>query len=202
MALIHQRRNTVAKLVPFVVGLVVMLCIGWILFPRVLYVEKPQPMNFSHLKHGGQIDLTCDSCHSFRQDGSFKGIPDIATCVPCHENTNSQSPDEALLIADYIEKNREIPWRVYSRQPICVYFAHAPHVLMAKIDCQTCHGPKQEEKVMPVYEQNWITTYSRNIWGNNIAGLKLHSWDRMKMDDCADCHRERNAPNGCFVCHK
>ena len=104
MALIHQRRNTVAELVPFVVGLVVMLCIGWILFPRVLYVEKPQPMNFSHLKHGGQIDLTCDSCHSFRQDGSFKGIPDIATCVPCHENTNSQSPDEALLIADYIEK--------------------------------------------------------------------------------------------------
>jgi len=202
MALRYQRRNPVAELIPFVVGLVVMLCVGWILFPKALYVEKPQPMNFSHLKHGEQVDLTCDSCHSFRPDGTFVGIPDIATCVPCHETLNSQSPDEALLVNNYIAENREIPWRVYSRQPICVYFAHAPHVLTAKIDCQTCHGPKQQENILPVYEQNWITGYSRDIWGRNISGLNSNSWDSMKMADCADCHRERKAPDNCFVCHK
>jgi uncharacterized paraquat-inducible protein A len=43
-----------------------------------------------------------------------------------------------------------------------------------------------------------------DIWGRNIAGYKKNTWDRMKMDDCADCHTQKGKENNnaCFVCHK
>jgi len=43
-----------------------------------------------------------------------------------------------------------------------------------------------------------------------MLGLKKNSWDRMKMDDCVECHeRQELAPtsvqtekDACFVCHQ
>jgi hypothetical protein len=77
------------------------------------------------------------------------------------------------------------------------------------MECVTCHGPIGESESLKVYEQNRITGYSRDIWGSNIAGIKRNSWDRMKMDDCAECHAQAKVPagsvqtekDGCFVCH-
>jgi hypothetical protein len=108
-----------------------------------------------------------------------------------------------------VAKDREVPWLIYSRQPDCVFFSHAAHVISGQMDCVTCHGHIGESTSLKVYEENRITGYSRDIWGKNIAGIKRNSWDRMKMDDCADCHRENNVNQnsvqtqrgGCFVCH-
>jgi hypothetical protein len=83
-------------------------------------------------------------------------------------------------------------------------------VKKAGMDCVTCHGPAGEATSSRVYQQNRISGYSRDIWGHNIAGIKRNSWDRMKMDDCAECHANANVPagsvqtqrDGCFVCHK
>jgi cytochrome c553 len=70
-----------------------------------------------------------------------------------------------------------------------VFFSHAAHIKGADMDCVTCHGHIGESKSLKVYEQNRITGYSRDIWGENIAGFKKNPWDRMKMDDCAECHQ-------------
>jgi hypothetical protein len=72
------------------------------------------------------------------------------------------------------------------------------------MECRTCHGDHGKTMVLPAYEKNRISGYSINIWGKNIAGIKTNSWDRMKMDDCADCHtkKEHEEDNACFVCHK
>jgi hypothetical protein len=43
-----------------------------------------------------------------------------------------------------------------------------------------------------------------------MLGVKRNSWDRMKMDDCAECHAGAHVnpgsvqtqKDGCFVCHK
>jgi hypothetical protein len=67
-----------------------------------------------------------------------------------------------------------------------------------------------ESTTLRVYESNRITGYSRDIWGHNIAGFKRNTWDRMKMDDCAECHQQKKEmlgsvqtqKEGCFVCHK
>ena len=193
----------------FVVGLIAALIVGWIVFPLALYSEKSQPLHFSHASHGPESDagMECEECHFFHEDGTFSGIPGIEKCMECHgdpESPLSESAEEKKLFTDYVEPEKEIPWLVYSRQPDCVYFPHIAHVKMAQIECKVCHGDFATRKISPPYKVNRLTGYSIDIWGRNIAGYKKNTWDRMKMDDCADCHTQKGKENNnaCFVCHK
>lgn len=196
-------------IVAFIVGLIVSLIIGWILFPKLLYSKKKQPIDFNHQVHTDSVEDGCESCHYFRDDGSFSGIPKLELCIECHEEVQGEDPEEQIFVEKYVSKGKEVPWLIYSKQPPCVYFSHAPHVRLAKMDCITCHGQIGESTHSRIYEKNRITGYSRDIWGKNIAGFKKHSWDRMKMDDCSECHVKNNVnqgsvqtqKGGCFVCH-
>ena len=174
----------------FIVGLVISLIIGWVVFPKLLYSQKKQPIDFNHELHNQEVDEGCVSCHFFREDGSFAGVPKNEQCAGCHEEVLGESSDEAILVEEYIAKDKEIPWLIYSKQPDCVFFSHAAHVKMAEMDCKTCHGPIGESTNLKTYEENRITGYSRDIWGKNISGIKKNEWDRMKMSDCAACHKE------------
>mgnify|MGYP006287892581 FL=1 len=194
----------------FMVGFVLSLVVGWVIFPKLLYSQKKQPIDFNHALHVDLVDEGCESCHFFREDGSFSGAPQLAQCIDCHADIMTDTENEIKFYEEYVQKNREIPWLVYSKQPQCVYFSHVAHVKMGQMDCVTCHGHIGASTELPIYEQNRISLYSRNIWGKNIGGFKKNSWDRMKMDDCAECHvREgvrqasvQTGKGGCFVCHK
>jgi len=175
----------------FIVGLVASLIVGWVLFPKALYSQKEQPINFNHKLHTEEVEDGCVSCHYFREDGSFSGIPKLESCMECHEEALGESEDEAVFIEQYVDKDREVPWLVYSKQPACVFFSHAAHVEAGGMDCVTCHGHIGESETSRVYEENRITGYSRDIWGKSIAGFASDPWDRMKMDDCAKCHAEK-----------
>lgn len=189
--------------VAFGVGLVSHLFLGWIIFPMLLYGSKEQPIDFNHKIHQEAVDEGCESCHFFREDGSFNGIPKLEKCAECHEDQMGESPEEARLVEEYIGPGKEIPWHVYSQQPQCVFFSHAAHVVMGKIECVTCHGPIGESEHLRPYEYNRITLYSRDIWGQSPAGYTTNTWDRMKMDVCAECHEEKKGgKDACFVCHK
>ena len=193
----------------FILGLIASLLVGWVAFPTLLYSQKKQPIDFNHALHNGLVDNGCESCHFFREDGSYAGAPKLAQCIECHEEANSEDPEEIRFVEEYVKKEREVPWLVYSRQPPCVFFSHAAHVKAAGMDCVTCHGHIGESETLKVYEENRITGISRDIWGRNIAGIKRNSWDRMKMDDCADCHAQarmsggsvQTQRDGCLVCH-
>lgn len=194
----------------FILGLVASLVVGWVVFPKLLYSQKKQPVDFNHALHMELVDDECQSCHFFREDGSYSGVPKLAQCIDCHEDVNGEDPEEEKFVTEYVAKDREVPWLIYSRQPDCVFFSHAAHVISGKMECVTCHGHIGESTSLKVYEENRITGYSRDIWGKNIAGFKRNTWDRMKMDDCAACHRENNVNQGsvqthrggCFVCHQ
>ena len=194
----------------FILGLVASLVVGWVIFPKLLYSQKKQPVDFNHALHMELVDDGCQSCHFFREDGTYSGVPKLAQCIDCHEDVNGEDPEEEKFVTEYVAQNREVPWLIYSRQPDCVFFSHAAHVISGKMDCVTCHGHIGESTSLRVYQENRITRYSRDIWGHNIAGFKRNSWDRMKMNDCAACHRENNVNQnsvqthrgGCFVCHK
>jgi hypothetical protein len=180
------------------------LGLGFWATPQILYAEKPQPFQFSHKLHMEQVDDECNSCHSFREDGSFSGIPSKKVCMECHEeDPMGDTPEEKVFTEQYIKENKPIPWQVYSRQPPCVFFSHAAHVANAEIECAQCHGDHgQTEKLRP-YEYNRLTTYSRDIWGPSMLSVILDDPPlRMKMDDCAKCHRENGVRDACFVCHK
>jgi hypothetical protein len=193
----------------FLAGLIIALIVGWIVFPALLYYEKRQPLNFSHASHGPESSagLDCEECHFFYQDGTFSGIPGINKCMECHADPDSplsEDPEETTLFNEYVKQLKEIPWLVYSRQPDCVYFPHIAHIKMAQIECRICHGDFSNRKTLPAYKVNRLSRYSIDIWGRNISGLSKNSWDRMKMDDCAQCHTKKGKEhnNACFVCHK
>ena len=194
----------------FIIGLVASLVLGWVIFPQLLYSKKKQPIDFNHALHNEEVDESCESCHFFREDGTYSGVPKLAQCIDCHEEVNGEDPEEEKFVTQYVAKGREVPWLVYARQPDCVFFSHVAHVKMGEMDCVTCHGHIGESESLKVYETNRITGYSRDIWGKNIAGIKYNSWDRMKMDDCSECHQRDNVnqgsvqsgKGGCFVCHK
>ena len=194
----------------FVIGFALSLVVGWGIFPKLLYSKKKQPVDFNHAMHLELVDEGCESCHFFRADGSFSGAPTLAQCIGCHDEMQGDTANEMNFYENYVQKDREVPWLIYAKQPQCVFFSHVAHVKMGNMDCVTCHGFIGESTQLPIYEQNRISLYSRNIWGKNIGGFKENTWDRMKMDDCSECHvREgvrqasvQTAKGGCFVCHK
>ncbi len=199
----------------FLAGLVPALLAGWVIFPMALYSSQEQPFNFSHVVHTnpdigieGETELeVCMYCHYFREDGTFVGIPKLDTCTMCHDDPEfpyTETEDEKIFLTEYVAEGKEIPWLVYSRQPDCVYFSHIAHVKMGGVECGTCHGDHGQSEELKVYKENRLTGYSIDIWGRNIAGYKVNTWDRMKMDDCAECHTEmgHEENNACFVCHK
>jgi menaquinone reductase, multiheme cytochrome c subunit len=188
----------------FFAGLFGMLGMGWLGFPRVLYRTSTQPLAFSHKVHtGDKGGMKCEDCHALREDGSFAGIPAVEKCGGCHSQPLTNSAGEKVLVEKFVTPNREVPWLVYARQPENVYFPHAPHVKLAKIKCEECHGPHGATDKLRPYEENRISGYSRDIWGAHIGRVSFGTKrPGMKMDDCTGCHAERGLSHSCLDCHK
>ena len=194
----------------FFIGFMASLFVGWAVFPQLLYSKIDQPIGFNHALHNELVDDGCQSCHFFREDGTFAGTPKLAQCIDCHEEVLGESEDEYRFVTEYVEKDREVPWLIYSRQPDCVFFSHSAHVLKANMECVTCHGHIGTSDHLKPYEENRITGYSRDIWGHNISRINKDPWDSMKMNDCSNCHLETKGMQSsvqtdreaCFVCHK
>jgi len=204
-------------LIYFLAGFIPALIVGWIVYPMALYSEQQQPINFSHDLHTdpeiaegieGVTEIErCLYCHAFRDDGTFVGIPKLEKCTECHDDPESplgETPEEEIFLKTYVAEEKEVPWLVYSRQPDNVYFSHIAMVKMGNTACETCHGDHAKTDRLPLYQKNRLTGYSINIWGKNLLGYKVNSYDRMKMDDCAECHTKKGFEenNACFVCHK
>jgi hypothetical protein len=184
-------------------GLAVALFVGWILFPRVLYVQKHQPLDFLHKTHAEKSGVAdCAECHTIREDGTFAGLPPMEKCAGCHSDRIGDSKAEATLVNTYIKTGNEPPWLVYSRQPANVWFSHAIHVKRAGLACKECHSSYGESDQVRVYQVNRISGYSRDLWGHSISRLRRAPHEGMKMSDCEDCHRRRNVEVGCLGCHE
>lgn len=173
----------IMDLIVFLAGFGAALVFGWVVFPNLLYSQKAQPMDFSHVAHQ---DSSCEDCHHLRADGTYTGIPRVEKCKECHESPMGSSEAERILVEEYIQKDREIPWRVYSWQPDNVFFSHAAHKSQG-FECVQCHRDVSKEKSLPVYRENILTGYSKQT---------------MKMIDCEKCHADRGVNNECGVCHK
>jgi hypothetical protein len=191
------------KLFFFGFGLAVALFAGWIAFPRALYVQKHQPLDFLHKTHAEKSGVAdCAECHIIRADGTFAGLPAMEKCAGCHSERIGDSKAEATLVDTYIKTGNETPWLVYSRQPANVWFSHAIHVKRAGLNCAECHSNYGDSDQVRVYQVNRISGYSRDIWGHSISRLRRAPHEGMKMSDCEDCHRRRNVEAGCLGCHE
>jgi hypothetical protein len=173
----------------FLAGFAAALAFGWLAFPRLRYVNTDQPLDFSHAVHTSEATgLGCADCHSVAEDGRFTGIPRLETCANCHSEPIGAAPGEKRLVDEFVDRGREIPWLVYSRQPDNVRFPHAPHVGRAEIACERCHGAHGTSESLARVETNRISGYSRGA---------------LTMDECESCHRERGrGALACLGCHR
>ena len=118
--------------------------------------------------------MTCDSCHQPSTDGKKMQIPNVPTCMICHQSVAKASPEIQKM--DRLKKaGLDLDWiRVY-QLPNFVFFNHQKH-LDAKVGCQVCHGTVGEQDV-------------------------LRQERETSMVACINCHKLRKAPVSCGLCH-
>ena len=150
-----------------------------------------QPIHYSHKIHAGANQIECKYCHSSARVSKHSGIPSLNVCMNCHEYIAEYNGEEDLengytkdfytneikklyLAVGWDEENqvytgntKPVKWVRIHNLPDFVYFNHAQHAQVAKIECQTCHGPVEEMEIM-------------------------YQYSPLTMGWCIDCHRESN----------
>ena len=187
---------------PFAAGVAIALAAGWIAFPRAIYRNRQQPVDFSHKVHAEKAGTKCEDCHAFRDDGTYAGVPALEKCTGCHGAPMGTTPAEKRFIDSYVTPNREPAWLSYARQPENVFFSHATHVRLGGLKCEDCHAGEGASEGLRAYGKDRISGYSRDV-------LPVANWKHlrrasqsMSMDDCVECHRRRGLEQSCLDCHQ
>lgn len=131
------------------------------------YLERQQPVQFSHKHHTGDDGIDCRYCHTTVETSATAGIPPTQTCMNCHSQIWSDSPYLEPVRASFRD-NKPIQWERVHDLPEYAYFNHSIHVAKG-VGCASCHG---DVASMPaVYQENTL-----------------------QMEWCIACHRDP-APN-------
>ena len=127
------------------------------------FVEKQQPVQFSHKHHVGDDGIDCRYCHTSVETSASAGIPPTQTCMNCHTQIWADSPYLEPVRESY-RTNTPIEWERVHDLPEYAYFNHSIHIAKG-VGCSTCHG--QIDNMPAVYQQNTL-----------------------QMEWCLQCHRE------------
>jgi hypothetical protein len=92
-----------------------------------LYVPLEQPVQFSHKHHVGDDGIDCRYCHTSVEKSYSAGMPATHTCMSCHSQIWSDSPELAPVRASYVS-GTPIAWNRVHDLPDFVYFQHSVHV--------------------------------------------------------------------------
>src|SRR5205807_8844052 len=110
------------------------------------WIERQQPIQFSHKHHVGDDGIDCRYCHTSVEESSFAGIPPTKTCMNCHTQIWADSP---ILepVRESFRTGKSIQWTRVHNLPGFVYFDHSIHVHKG-VGCSTCHGRVDQMPLM------------------------------------------------------
>jgi hypothetical protein len=152
-----------------------------------------QPVQFPHKTHL-DLKLQCTNCHQRAERDAVAGRPPTALCVACH--LAGKKTEETKNLLAFGEKGVEIPWKRVWRLPSNVFFPHSTHVAVAKIRCQTCHGPMETLTAPPTRPLRTLTMNDclgcHEAWQwpkDAVAGPQKVAAGRRLSTDCNACHR-------------
>jgi hypothetical protein len=129
-------------------------------------IIRDQPVPFSHQQHVSALGIDCRYCHTAVETSAYAGMPQVKTCMTCHQQIWVGS--ELLApVRDAYKTDRPIEWNRVHKLADHVYFNHGVHVAKG-VGCTSCHGPI--DKMQLVRQQ----------------GSLLMEW-------CLDCHRQPEA---------
>ena len=114
-----------------------------------IYVEKQQPVQFSHKHHVGDDGIDCRYCHQTVETTATAGMPSTQTCMNCHSEIWADSPYLEPVRASFRD-NKPIEWQRVHDLPEYTYFNHSIHVAKG-VGCSTCHG--EVDNMPAVYQQ-------------------------------------------------
>lgn len=137
-----------------------------------------QPLAMSHKRHIDAKGMKCRSCHQAVEGDAPASFPTLADCMDCHKRPQGADPREPS-VREWAKRGDEIPWVRLNRLPSHVYFSHAAHVTLAKMDCQACHR-------------------DMTVVDDPVTEADVH----LDMDACIACHREKKATVECVGCHR
>ena len=176
------------------------------------YLEKQQPVQFSHKHHVGDDGIDCRYCHQTVETTASAGMPATQTCMNCHSQIWSDSPYLEIVRASYRD-NKPIEWEKVHDLPEYTYFNHSIHIAKG-VGCSTCHGTI--DKMPAVYQENtlqmeWCLACHRapeqfirpksEIYNMDWQDNDINSTERDKlkvdykirskemMTSCSTCHR-------------
>ena len=165
----HRSTNTLAKLSIFG-GLFILAFAAWAVaeinrsdWNTGAFVEREQPVQFSHKHHTGDDGIDCRYCHTSVESAASAGMPSTKTCMNCHSQLWADSPYLEIVRQSWRE-NKPIEWTRVHDLPDYAYFNHSIHVAKG-VGCNTCHGPVDE---MPL----------------------MYQASSLQMEWCLECHRE------------
>jgi hypothetical protein len=130
--------------------------------------QPDQPIKFSHQVHVAENQIDCMYCHHTATESKTANFPSTDLCMNCHivvrEGSRSGRFEIDKLVQAH-EESRSIDWIRIHELPDHVFFSHAQHVGVGKLDCAQCHGPVEEMHI-----------------------VRQHS--DLSMGWCLECHRE------------
>lgn len=170
-----------------------------------------QPIKFSHKVHAGDNKIDCKYCHTTVEYGKSAGIPAMELCMNCHVLVREGTRSGKFEIAKVVEANETktpVEWVRIHNLPDHVFFSHAQHVGVGKVDCKQCHGDVQN---MDIVKQNsdlsmgWCINCHRqtkvnfkdNAYYDNY--MKLH--DQIKSGKLDTVRAVNIGANDCMRCH-
>jgi hypothetical protein len=168
MQIFHHSTNTLAKVsifgALFAVGGGLWLTLEINRSPYVTQagVARIQPVQFSHQHHVGGMGIDCRYCHTSVEKAAVAGIPPTQTCMNCHSQIWSTSP-ELEPVRESFRSGRSLEWVRVHDLPEFVYFNHSAHVNKG-MGCSSCHGRVDR---MPL------------VWQEKS----------LQMEWCLECHR-------------
>jgi len=116
------------------------------------YVEKQQPIQFSHKHHAGDDGIDCRYCHQTVETTASAGMPSTQTCMNCHSQLFADQPYLEPIRASFRD-NKPMEWERVHDLPEFTYFNHSIHIAKG-VGCSTCHG--QIDNMPAVYQENTL----------------------------------------------
>lgn len=116
------------------------------------YVERQQPIQFSHKHHAGDDGIDCRYCHQTVETTASAGMPSTQTCMNCHSQLFSDQNYLEPVRASFRD-NKPIEWERVHDLPEFTYFNHSIHIAKG-VGCSTCHG--QIDNMPAVFQENTL----------------------------------------------
>ena len=206
-----------AKWIHYVIVLIAVIIVSEIVVVEAIglgrqqYYQPDQPIQFSHKVHAGQNQIDCQYCHYTANTSMHAGIPPVETCMNCHKlvkEGKQTGTKEIAKIYTAIENNKPIEWVKVYNLPDHVYFNHAQHVAVGKMDCAKCHGEVNQMDQI-IQESNlsmgWCIECHRTESVQFVSNkffeqyTKLH--EKLKSGEITDVTVQNIGGDECAKCH-